>query len=179
MQKEAATFAALLTAENESNSTRRTGTSIGGLAPLATGVGNDVAGPGRGTTAKVCATQPCPLDKPVDKPVATVGKASATVRAVGDSQLDVAGVQTKIERAYLAGVRRCAITNNKGSLVASKTTLAFTVGETGRVLELTSSGADQAVADCIGKLAKSWRFTPATSDDGAANRLEATVETNP
>lgn len=176
LQKEAATFAELLTADSDNNPNRRAGSSMGGLAPLASGVGDNSPAPGRGATAKVCATQPCPTTV---APVSPVGTTSCTVRGIGNTLIDVPALRTKILGTYMYQVRHCTAVKAPNKQIASKTTLAFTVSATGRAFDITATSDNQTLADCIGKLAKNWRFAPASSDDQAAHRVEVTLETKP
>lgn len=169
LQQQAATFAELLTAEGENAPNR------GGLSPLASGAGDNLAAPGQASTAKVCATQPCPTAAPVS----TVGTTSCTVRGIGNTLVDVPALRTKILGAYMYQVRHCTAAKAPNKQIASKTTLAFTVSENGRAFDITATSDNQPLADCIGKLAKTWRFVPASSDDQAAHRVEVTLETKP
>ena len=131
-------------------------------------------------TPNVCTEQligkPCPSDA-MQKPL--TGTTTCAVHAIGDAPLDAASMQRKIEAAYLAGVRRCAKGKLQGSLVASKTTLSFAVNAKGIVVDVTSAGADKAVADCVSKMAASWRFAAAKTAEQAAPRVEVVVETKP
>jgi hypothetical protein len=90
---------------------------------------------------------------------ATTGRvAIAAPKALDDSTLTTDAVTAKIRAAYLAGVRRC------GEGKAGAVELAFTVGESGRVVAATAPAAfDPEVASCIVTKAKAWVFRVPTS----------------
>jgi hypothetical protein len=169
LQQQAATFAELLTAEGENAPNR------GGLSPLASGVGDNSAAPGQASTAKVCAMQPCPTAAPVS----TVGTTSCTVRGIGTPIINAPAMQKKIRSVYNYSVRRCAAGKAQDTLIASKTTVTFTINETGRAVDISSTGTNTTVADCIGKGAVYWRFEADGNDIEGPLRVEVTLETKP
>jgi hypothetical protein len=76
-------------------------------------------------------------------------------------------VLSKIQSAYMAGLKRCYKEYlKKDASARGKVTLALTINETGRTVKGAAHGFASEVDECIGNLMTGWRFPIPKDKDG-------------
>ena len=86
-----------------------------------------------------------------------------------DSSLTPDIVLSKIQSAYMAGLKRCYKEYlKKDASARGKVTLDLTVNETGRTVQGKASGFASEVDSCISSQMASWRFPVPKDKDGEA-----------
>jgi hypothetical protein len=95
-----------------------------------------------------------------------------------DSTLTPDIVLSKIQSAYMAGLKRCYKTYlAKDASARGKVTLDLTVNETGRTTEGKASGFPAGeVNDCISGLMSSWMFRAPKDKDGKATQASFRIQ---
>jgi uncharacterized protein YndB with AHSA1/START domain len=198
-EQEAAKFADLLTGEGQNGtsegdmSKRRPGAELGaqinevrvggqavkvgggagrtsrgdGDVRVGTGHGPNINGPG--------GTESAGGGKTVEK--APSGRISvADKQSFDESSLTPDLVLSKIQSAYMAGLKRCykEFLKKDGS-ARGKVTLSLTVNETGRTVKGSAHGFAGEVDECIGNLMTGWRFPIPKDKDGEATEASFSI----
>jgi hypothetical protein len=84
-----------------------------------------------------------------------------------ESTLTPDAVMSRIQMAYMAGLRRCYKEFlKKDASARGRVTLAFTVNQTGRTVKGAAHGFSAEVDECIGGLMASWTFPKPKDKDG-------------
>ena len=91
-------------------------------------------------------------------------------RPTGDaSSLSPEAVLSKIQSAYMAGLKRCYREYlKKDASARGKVSLSLTVNETGRTVKGAAHGFAPEVDECITSLMSTWRFPIPKDKDGEA-----------
>lgn len=99
---------------------------------------------------------------------APTGRISVSEKQTFDeSSLTPDIVMSKIQSAYMAGLKRCYKEYlRKDASARGKVTLGFTVNETGRTVKGAAHGFAGEVDECIGGLMGGWRFPVPKDKDG-------------
>jgi hypothetical protein len=85
-------------------------------------------------------------------------------------------VLSKIQSAYMAGLKRCYKEHlKKDASARGKVTLSLTVNETGRTTSGNAKGFASEVDDCIGNQMSSWRFPVPKDKDGEATEASFAI----
>jgi hypothetical protein len=85
-------------------------------------------------------------------------------------------VLSKIQSAYMAGLKRCYKEYLKKDATArGKVTLSLTINETGRTTSGKAKGFAGEVDDCISGLMGSWRFPIPKDKDGEATEASFAI----
>jgi len=85
-------------------------------------------------------------------------------------------VLSKIQSAYMAGLKRCYKEFlKKDASARGKVTLALTVNETGRTVKGSAHGFAGEVDECIGNLMSGWRFPIPKDKDGEATEASFSI----
>ena len=93
-----------------------------------------------------------------------------------DSTLTPDVVLSKIQSAYMAGLKRCYKTYlAKDATARGKVTLSLTVNETGRTVQGGAKGFASEVDACIQGLMSSWRFPIPKDKDGDATEASFAI----
>lgn len=93
-----------------------------------------------------------------------------------DSTLTPDIVLSKIQSAYMAGLKRCYKSYlAKDASARGKVTLSLTVNETGRTTEYNAKGFASEVDACIKSQMGSWRFPVPKDDDGEATEASFSI----
>jgi hypothetical protein len=181
-EEEAARFADLLTGEGEAGtsegdmSKRRPGADLGQqisdvkeggkTVAIGGGAGPKINGPtgpesaGGGKTEKIPTGRINVSDK----------------QSFDESTLTPDIVLSKIQSAYMAGLKRCYKEYLKKDATArGKVTLSLTVNETGRTTSGRAKGFAGEVDDCISGLMNSWRFPIPKDKDGEATEANFAI----
>jgi hypothetical protein len=198
-EQEAAKFADLLTGEGQNGtsegdmSKRRPGAELGaqinevreggqavkvgggagrtsrgdGDVRVGTGHGPNINGPG--------GTESAGGGKTVEK--APSGRISvADKQSFDESSLTPDLVLSKIQSAYMAGLKRCYKEFlKKDASARGKVTLSLTVNETGRTVKGSAHGFAGEVDECIGTLMTGWRFPIPKDKDGEATEASFSI----
>jgi hypothetical protein len=199
MQEEAAKFADLLTGEGANGtsegdmSQRRPGAELGaqinevreggqevkvgggagrgsrgnGDTRVGTGHGPNINGPG--------GTESAGGGKQAEK--APSGRISvAAGPPIDESTLTPDAVLSKIQSAYMSGLKRCYKEYlKKDASARGKITLALTINATGRTVKGAANGFASEVDECIGNLMSSWRFPIPKDKDGEATEASFSI----
>jgi uncharacterized protein YndB with AHSA1/START domain len=117
---------------------------------VGTGHGPDINGPG--------GTESAGGGKVQEK--APTGRISvADKQSFDESTLTPDAVLSKIQSAYMAGLKRCYKEFlKKDASARGKVTLSLTINETGRTVKGAAKGFSGEVDECIGTLMSGWRF---------------------
>jgi hypothetical protein len=85
-------------------------------------------------------------------------------------------VLSKIQSAYMAGLKRCykEFLKKDGS-ARGKITLSLTINETGRTVKGAAKGFASEVDDCIGNLMNGWRFPIPKDKEGEATEASFAI----
>ena len=93
-----------------------------------------------------------------------------------ESSLTPDAVLSKIQSAYMAGLKRCYKEFlKKDASARGKVTLSLTVNETGRTVKGSAKGFAGEVDDCIGNLMGGWRFPIPKDKDGEATEASFAI----
>jgi len=93
-----------------------------------------------------------------------------------ESSLSPDIVMSKIQSAYMAGLKRCYKEFlKKDASARGKVTLAFTVNQTGRAVKGAAHGFSGEVDECIGGLMNGWRFPVPKDKDGEATEASFSI----
>jgi hypothetical protein len=93
-----------------------------------------------------------------------------------DSSLTPDIVLSKIQSAYMAGLKRCYKEHlKKDASARGKVTLSLTVNETGRTTSGNAKGFASEVDECIGNQMSSWRFPVPKDKDGEATEASFAI----
>jgi hypothetical protein len=93
-----------------------------------------------------------------------------------DSSLTPDIVLSKIQSAYMAGLKRCYKEHlKKDASARGKVTLSLTVNETGRTTSGNAKGFASEVDDCISNQMSSWRFPVPKDKDGEATEASFAI----
>jgi len=85
-------------------------------------------------------------------------------------------VLSKIQSAYMAGLKRCYKQYlNKDASARGKVTLSLTVNETGRTVKGAAKGFADEVDQCISAQMSSWRFPVPKDKDGEATEASFAI----
>ncbi|MDX2091186.1 MAG: AgmX/PglI C-terminal domain-containing protein [Kofleriaceae bacterium] len=134
---------------------------------LGTGGGPKIEGPGGTTSAGGGKT-----DEKAPSGRITVGDK----QTFDESTLTPDIVLSKIQSAYMAGLKRCYKTHlAKDASARGKVTLSLTVNETGRTVSGKAKGFAGEVDDCITGLMSSWRFPIPKDKDGEATEASFAI----
>jgi hypothetical protein len=197
-EEEAAKFADLLTGEGENGksegdmSKRRPGADLGQQIDGVKEGGQQVAiggGAGRGSRGdgdpRVGTGTGPKITGPTGPESAGGGKTEKQPQgriAVSDKQsfdestLTPDIVLSKIQSAYMAGLKRCYKEYLKKDATArGKVTLSLTINETGRTVSGKAKGFAGEVDDCITGLMGSWRFPIPKDKDGEATEASFAI----
>jgi hypothetical protein len=128
-----------------------------GEVRVGTGHGPEINGPG--------GTESAGGGKNQEK--APTGRISvAEKQAIDDTTLSPEAVLSKIQSAYMAGLKRCYKDFlKKDASARGKITLSLTINETGRTVKGSAHGFSGEVDACISNLMTAWRF-PIPKDKG-------------
>ncbi|HEY5925114.1 MAG TPA: AgmX/PglI C-terminal domain-containing protein [Kofleriaceae bacterium] len=128
-----------------------------GDARVGTGKGPAITGPGGTETAGGPKVEKAPTGR-----IAVSDK-----ETFDDSSLSADIVLSKIQSAYMAGLKRCYKDYlKKDASARGKVTLDLTVNETGRTVKGAAKGFANEVDDCITGQMASWRFPVPKDKDG-------------
>jgi hypothetical protein len=124
---------------------------------VGTGKGPAINGPGGTETA----------GGPKEEKAPTGRIQVAEKQTFDDSSLTPDIVLSKIQSAYMAGLKRCYKEHlKKDASARGKVTLELTVNETGRTVKGAAHGFASEVDDCITNQMASWRFPVPKDKDG-------------
>lgn len=197
-EEEAAKFADLLTGEGEQGtsegdmSKRRPGADLGQQISDVKEGGKQVAiggGAGRGSRGdgdpRVGTGTGPKIDGPTGPESAGGGKqekvptgriAVSDKQSFDESTLTPDIVLSKIQSAYMAGLKRCYKEYlKKDASARGKVTLSLTINETGRTTKGNAKGFAGEVDDCISGLMGSWRFPIPKDKDGEATEASFAI----
>jgi hypothetical protein len=91
----------------------------------------------------------------------------ADKQSFDESTLTADAVLSKIQSAYMAGLKRCYKEYlKKDASARGKVTLSLTINETGRTVKGAANGFANEVDSCIGNLMSGWRFPIPKDKDG-------------
>ena len=126
---------------------------------VGTGKGPNINGPGGTETAGGPKTEHAPS-----------GRISvADKQTFDESTLTADVILSKIQSAYMAGLKRCYKEYlKKDASARGKVTLSLTVNQTGRTVKGAAHGFASEVDECIGGQMSSWRFPIPKDKDGEA-----------
>jgi hypothetical protein len=124
---------------------------------VGTGKGPNINGPGGTETAGGPKVEKAPTGRIQVSDKQTFDESSLTP--------DI--VLSKIQSAYMAGLKRCYKEYlKKDASARGKVTLSLTVNETGRTVKGKANGFSSEVDACIGSQMSSWRFPVPKDSDG-------------
>ncbi len=137
-----------------------------GDARVGTGKGPGINGPGGTETAGGPKEEKAPA-----------GRISVSDKQTFDeSSLTPDIVLSKIQSAYMAGLKRCYKEHlKKDASARGKVTLSLTVNETGRTVKGAAKGFASEVDDCITAQMSSWRFPVPKDSDGDATEASFAI----
>jgi hypothetical protein len=128
-----------------------------GDARVGTGKGPAIQGPGGTETA----------GGPKEEKAPTGRIQVSDKQTFDESSLTPDIVLSKIQSAYMAGLKRCYKEHlKKDASARGKVTLSLTVNETGRTVKGSAKGFASEVDDCITGQMSSWRFPVPKDKDG-------------
>ncbi|HEY5946612.1 MAG TPA: AgmX/PglI C-terminal domain-containing protein, partial [Kofleriaceae bacterium] len=137
-----------------------------GDARVGTGKGPAINGPGGTTTA----------GGPKEERAPTGRIQVSDKQTFDDSSLTPDIVLSKIQSAYMAGLKRCYKEHlKKDASARGKVTLSLTVNETGRTVKGAARGFASEVDDCITGQMASWRFPVPKDKDGEATEASFAI----
>ncbi|MBL0218893.1 MAG: AgmX/PglI C-terminal domain-containing protein [Myxococcales bacterium] len=197
-EEEAAKFADLLTGEGEKGtsegdmSKRRPGADLGQQIDGVKEGGKQVAiggGAGRGSRGDGDPRVGTGTGPKIDGPTGPESAGGGKTEKVPTGRINVSDKQTfdestltpdvvlsKIQSAYMAGLKRCYKEYLKKDATArGKVTLSLTVNETGRTTSGKAKGFAGDVDDCISGLMGSWRFPIPKDKDGEATEASFAI----
>jgi uncharacterized protein YndB with AHSA1/START domain len=138
-----------------------------GEVRVGTGHGPNINGPGGTESAGGGKTQ----EKAPSGRISVADKQS-----FDESTLTPDLVLSKIQSAYMAGLKRCYKEFlKKDASARGKVTLALTVNETGRTVKGSAHGFAGEVDECIGNLMSGWRFPIPKDKDGEATEASFSI----
>jgi len=199
MREEAAKFADLLTGEGQNGtsegdmSRRRPGADLGAQISEVREGGQQVkvgGGAGRasrgGGDVRVGTGHGPDINAPTGPESAGGGKLAeraptgrisvAEKQTFDESTLSPDVVMSKIQSAYMAGLKRCYKDYlKKDASARGKVTLGFTVNQTGRTVKGAAHGFASEVDGCIGTLMSGWRFPIPKDKDGEATEASFSI----
>jgi hypothetical protein len=199
LQEEAARFADLLTGEGKDgtsegdmskrrpgaelgaqiNEVRESGTQVkvgGGAGRTSRGDGEIRVGTGRGPNIQgPGGTESAGGGKTQEQ--GPTGRISvADKQTFDESTLTPDIVMSKIQSAYMAGLKRCYREYlKKDASARGKVTLSLTINETGRTVQGAAKGFAGEVDDCISSLMAGWRFPIPKDKDGEATEASFSI----
>lgn len=197
-EEEAARFADLLTGESETGtsqgdmSKRRPGADLGQQISDVKEGGKQVAiggGAGRGSRGDGDPRVGTGSGPKITGPGGTESAGGGKVEKAPTGRIAVSDKQTfdestltpdivlsKIQSAYMAGLKRCYKSYlAKDASARGKVTLSLTVNETGRTTKGGAKGFASEVDECIGGLMQSWRFPVPKDKDGEATEASFAI----
>jgi hypothetical protein len=137
-----------------------------GDARVGTGKGPAINGPGGTETA----------GGPKEEKAPTGRIQVADKQTFDESSLTPDIVLSKIQSAYMAGLKRCYKEHlKKDASARGKVTLSLTVNETGRTVKGNAKGFASEVDDCITAQMGSWRFPVPKDKDGEATEASFAI----
>src|SRR6185369_355013 len=137
-----------------------------GDARVGTGKGPAINGPGGTETA----------GGPKEEKAPTGRIQVADKQTFDESSLTPDIVLSKIQSAYMAGLKRCYKEHlKKDASARGKVTLSLTVNETGRTVKGSAKGFANEVDDCITAQMGSWRFPVPKDKDGEATEASFAI----
>jgi hypothetical protein len=140
--------------------------SRGGDSRVGTGKGPDINGPGGTEVAGGPKVEKAPQ-----------GRISVSDKTGGeDTTLSPDAVLSKIQNAYMSGLKRCYKNYlNKDASARGKVTLALTINETGRTVKGAAHGFASEVDECITGQMSSWRFPIPKDKDNEATSADFAI----
>jgi len=133
---------------------------------VGTGNGPKINGPGGTETA----------GGPKEEKAPTGRIQVADKQTFDESSLTPDIVLSKIQSAYMAGLKRCYKEHlKKDASARGKVTLSLTVNETGRTVKGAAKGFASEVDDCITNQMGSWRFPVPKDKDGEATEASFAI----
>jgi hypothetical protein len=133
---------------------------------VGTGKGPGISGPGGTETA----------GGPKEEKAPTGRINVSDKQTFDDSTLTPDIVLSKIQSAYMAGLKRCYKEHlKKDASARGKVTLSLTVNETGRTVSGKANGFANEVDDCITNQMGSWRFPIPKDKDGEATEASFAI----
>jgi len=137
-----------------------------GDARVGTGKGPGINGPGGTETA----------GGPKQERAPTGRIQVADKQTFDESSLTPDIVLSKIQSAYMAGLKRCYKEHlKKDASARGKVTLSLTVNQTGRTVQGNAKGFAGEVDDCISGQMASWRFPIPKDKDGEATEASFAI----
>jgi hypothetical protein len=137
-----------------------------GDSRVGTGKGPNINGPGGTETAGGPKTEHAPTGR-----INVSGKTGGE-----DTTLSPDAVLSKIQNAYMAGLKRCYKNYLvKDATARGKVTLSLTINETGRTVKGNASGFADEVDQCITSQMGSWRFPIPKDKDGEATTADFAI----
>ncbi len=108
---------------------------------------------------------------------APTGRISVSEKTGGeDTTLSPEAVLSKIQNAYMAGLKRCYKNYLvKDASARGKVTLSLTINETGRTVKGAAHGFAGEVDECISAQMGSWRFPIPKDKDGEATSADFAI----
>lgn len=138
----------------------------GGDPRVGTGKGPKIEGPGGTETAGGPKVEKAPTGRIQVSDKQTFDESSLTP--------DI--VLSKIQSAYMAGLKRCYKDHlKKDASARGKVTLSLTVNETGRTVKGSAKGFASEVDQCISNQMASWRFPVPKDEDGEATEASFAI----
>jgi hypothetical protein len=137
-----------------------------GDSRVGTGKGPNINGPGGTETAGGPKTEHAPTGR-----INVSGKTGGE-----DTTLSPDAVLSKIQNAYMAGLKRCYKNYLvKDATARGKVTLSLTINETGRTVKGNASGFAEEVDQCITSQMGSWRFPIPKDKDNEATSADFAI----
>jgi hypothetical protein len=142
------------------------GSRDSGDSRVGTGKGPDINGPGGTEVAGGPKVEKAPQ-----------GRISVAEKSGGeDSTLSPDAVLSKIQNAYMAGLKRCYKNYLvKDASARGKVTLSLTINETGRTVKGAAHGFAGEVDECITAQMSSWRFPIPKDKDNEATSADFAI----
>ncbi len=98
-------------------------------------------------------------------------------QAFDESTLTPDAVLSKIQSAYMAGIKRCYKSYlTKDASARGKVRLTITVNESGRSISSKATGFASEIDDCVTGLMASWTFPPPKDRDGDATDASFSID---
>ena len=113
-----------------------------------------------------------------DAPKTPAGRISISGKtAIDDTSLTVDAVLHKVMSAYMMGLKRCYKEQLKQDpTMRGAVTLAFTVNETGRVINGSATAMTSALGSCMEGVMSSWRFNVPKDGDGESTEASFRIK---